>query len=154
MWGALLSAEVETFPVLSSGGWLDDLSRTGVSAPHRLLPNHSQPHALQFSCIEPCYLLAEPNLGAIELVFLGCRCEVARSEQVGDGRFAELAEPVREPASAERRCQNYGLAREIRELAEVFLRFRDRIGPAISFAEQGNRGVKIVDAQHDVLDAA
>src|SRR5437660_4371284 len=131
------------------------LGQPGRPSVHKhSLSNDSEPHALQLACVEPCDLLAKPCLGAIELVFPGCRCEVARSEQVGNRGLTELAEPVREPASAERRCQNYGLAREIRELAEVFLCLGERLGPAISLAEQGNRGVEIVDTQYDVLDAA
>src|SRR6267378_7471746 len=102
------------------------LDGRGRPSPHKLLPNHSQTHALQLACVEPCNFLSEPRFRAIELVLLGCRCEVARAEQVGDRGLAEPAEPVREPASAERSCQNYGLAREIRELAEVLLRFDER----------------------------
>src|SRR6266576_3422664 len=102
------------------------LGQPGRPSVHKhSLPNHSEPHALQLACVEPCDLLAKPCLGAIELVFPGCRCEVARAEQIGDRGLAKLAQPVREPASVERSCQNHGLAREIRELAEVLLILSD-----------------------------
>src|SRR5450759_4209021 len=146
----LLSAEVGTH----AGSCLSlDLSRTGVSAPHHLLPNHPQAHALQLGGVEPGDLLAEPGFGAGEFVLLGCRCEVARGEQVGDRGLAKLAEPVREPTSTRRSGQNHGLAGEVCEFAEVFLRLGQGLGPAVSFAEQGNRRIQVVDTEDDALDA-
>src|SRR6202163_1203421 len=118
------------------------------------LPDHSEPHALQLAGVEPCDLLSEPEFCAIELVLPGGRCEVARSEQIGDRALAKFAEPVRDRASAGGSYQNHGLAGKVREFTEVFLCFGERIGPAVSLAEQGNRGVKIVDAQYDALDTA
>src|SRR5260370_35989088 len=64
----------------------------------------------------------------------------------------EPAKPVGEQTSVERSSQNYGLAREIRELAEVFLVLSDRLCPAVGFAEQGDRPIEVVDAEDYVLD--
>src|SRR5580658_10189341 len=117
-----------------------------------LLPNHAQPHALKLLLVEPSDLLPKPGFRAGELVLLNCSSEVARTEQVGDRSLARLAEPIREPTSARRCCQNHRLARKVSELAEVSLVLHERLGPAVSLAEQGDRSIQVADAEHHVLD--
>src|SRR5271163_3836981 len=101
----------------------------------RLLPNHAQPNALQFAGVKPSHLLPEPGFRATEFVLLGRRWEVTRTEQISDRRLAKLRQPVREPSSTRRRSQNHGLAGKVCQLAEIFLRLSDRLGPAVSLAE-------------------
>lgn len=126
---------------------------TPVGSQTNLLPNHSQPYALQLPRVKPSYLLAEPGLAAGEFVLLGGGGEVAGGEQVGYRGLAILGEVFGEPASARRGGQNDGLAGKVGEFADVFLGFGERVGPAIRLAEQGNGRIQIVDAQYDILDA-
>src|SRR5882762_8535932 len=102
---AVLSSRFQVW-TLSSPGMRDDPGRkpaelrsagrprAAVPTWFLLLADHSQAHALQLPRVEPRHLLSKPSLGAIELVLLGGRCEIARSEQVGYRGLAEPAEPV------------------------------------------------------------
>src|SRR5208282_2218676 len=61
---------------------------------------------------------------------------------------------VGEPTSARRSGQDYRLAREVGEFTDIFLDLSERVGPAVGLAEQGNRGIEVVDAEYDVFDSA
>src|SRR2546426_4377090 len=122
--------------------------------PHtKLRPNHSDPRALQLGRIEPRDLLSEPDLGVVEFVFLRSGCEVARAQQIGNRTLSKSPKAIGEPSATGGRCENHRLARKVGELAKVFLIFRQRLRPAIGFAEERNRRVQVIDAHNDALHA-